>query len=154
MLYEVITARCVLLGEQEEITREHLLSIWKAGSGGEGEGAPRFHLQVPIPLENPDLKTAVKELERQLIRLALDRCGGSRPRAAELLGISHPALLYKAREYGIVYVITSYSIHYTKLYEWDWSGWPPGGRTHSSRCRRKTSGSGSGRKSSGGTVAG
>jgi len=96
---ENLAARCVLLGEQEEITREHLLSIWKAGSGG--EGAPRLHLQVPVPLENPDLKTAVKDLERQLIRLALDRCGGSRPRAAELLGISHPALLYKAREYGI-----------------------------------------------------
>lgn len=98
---ENLTARCVLLGEQEEISREHLFSIWKAGSGGEGEGTPRFLLQVQVPLEKPDLKTAVKELEKQLIRLALDRCGGSRPRAAELLGISHPALLYKAREYGI-----------------------------------------------------
>ncbi|GAB4365487.1 MAG: sigma-54 dependent transcriptional regulator [Deltaproteobacteria bacterium] len=98
---ENLAARCVLLGEQEEITREHLLSIWKAGSGAEGEGAPRLHLTVPVPLERPDLKTAVKELEKQLIRLALERCGGSRPKAAELLGISHPALLYKAKEYGI-----------------------------------------------------
>jgi len=98
---ENLAARCVLLAEQEEIAREHLLSIWKAGSGSEGEGAPRIHLEVRVPLEKPDLKAAVKELEKQLIRLALERCGGSRPRAAELLGISHPALLYKAREYEI-----------------------------------------------------
>lgn len=98
---ENLAARCVLLGEKEEISREYLFSLWKAGGGGEGEGAPRFLLQVQVPLEKPDLKTAVKELEKQLIRLALERCGGSRPRAAELLGISHPALLYKAREYRI-----------------------------------------------------
>ncbi|MGZ8461923.1 MAG: helix-turn-helix domain-containing protein [Candidatus Deferrimicrobiaceae bacterium] len=47
------------------------------------------------------MKAAVKEMERQMIRLALERTGGSRPKAAELLGISHPALLYKAKEYGI-----------------------------------------------------
>jgi two-component system, NtrC family, response regulator AtoC len=98
---ENLAARCVLLGEQEEISREHLVEIWKAGGGGKGEGAPRVLLQIQVPLEKPDLKTAVKELEKLLIRLALERCGGSRPRAAELLGISHPALLYKAREYGI-----------------------------------------------------
>jgi two-component system response regulator AtoC len=44
----------------------------------------------------------VRDLERQLIRMALERSGGSRPKAAELLGISHPALLYKAKEYGIL----------------------------------------------------
>jgi two-component system response regulator AtoC len=43
----------------------------------------------------------VRELERQLIRIALERTGGSRPKAAELLGISHPTLLYKAKEFGI-----------------------------------------------------
>jgi two-component system response regulator AtoC len=58
-------------------------------------------LRIPVSLENPDLKAAVKEMERQMIRLALERTGGSRPKAAELLGISHPALLYKAKEHGI-----------------------------------------------------
>jgi two-component system response regulator AtoC len=58
-------------------------------------------VRIPVSPERPDLKAAVRELERQLIRMALERTGGSRPRAAELLGISHPALLYKAKEYGI-----------------------------------------------------
>jgi two-component system response regulator AtoC len=40
-------------------------------------------------------------VEKQMIRIALERTGGSRPKAAELLGISHPALLYKAKAYGL-----------------------------------------------------
>jgi DNA-binding NtrC family response regulator len=70
--------RCTLLGGDGEISRDVLVSQ-----------------------ERPDLKGAVRELERQLIRMALEVTGGSRPKAAELLGISHPALLYKAKEYGI-----------------------------------------------------
>ncbi len=95
--------RCALLGSGREISKEELLSIWRQGTGGEegkGEG-PRQILSIPISSERPDLKAAVRELERQLIGMALERTAGSRPRAAELLGISHPALLYKAKEYGI-----------------------------------------------------
>ena len=96
-----LAARCVLLGREGEIARDDLFSIWKAGGGGESGGTPQVVLQVQVPLEQPDLKAAVRELEKQLIRMAIERCGGSRPRAAELLGISHPALLYKAKAYGI-----------------------------------------------------
>ena len=94
--------RCTLLATGKEVTRAGLLSVWK-GSGplGEGEAGPAFELRVPVSPERPDLKAAVRELERQLIRIALERTGGSRPKAAELLGISHPTLLYKAKEFGI-----------------------------------------------------
>jgi transcriptional regulator with PAS, ATPase and Fis domain len=79
-----------------------LLAVWKgSGSPDGGEAGPAFELRVPVSPERPDLKAAVRELERQLIRIALERTGGSRPRAAELLGISHPTLLYKAKEFGI-----------------------------------------------------
>jgi two-component system, NtrC family, response regulator AtoC len=40
-------------------------------------------------------------LERRLIRLALQRTGGNKTRAAELLELSSRALLYKIREYGL-----------------------------------------------------
>ena len=96
-----LAARCVLLGREGEISRDALFSIWKAGGGGESGGTPQVVLQVQVPLGKPDLKAAVKEVEKQLIRMAIERCGGSRPKAAELLGISHPALLYKAKAYGI-----------------------------------------------------
>jgi two-component system response regulator AtoC len=100
---ENLIERCVLLALEGEISREQLDSIWEGGAAGErgGDRSPRVVIRVPVSLANPDLKNAVKEMERQLIRLALERTGGSRPKAAELLGISHPALLYKAKEYGI-----------------------------------------------------
>ncbi len=95
--------RCTLLGGDREISREGLMAVWKvAGPGTRGQEASQTHgIRISVSAERPDLKGAVRELERQLIRLALERTGGSRPKAAELLGISHPALLYKAKEYGI-----------------------------------------------------
>ena len=94
--------RCALLATGPEISRAGLLAVWKGGGapGGEETG-PAREIRIPISPERPDLKAAVRELERQLIRIALERTGGSRPKAAELLGISHPTLLYKAKEFGI-----------------------------------------------------
>ncbi|HET6611304.1 MAG TPA: sigma 54-interacting transcriptional regulator [Kofleriaceae bacterium] len=47
------------------------------------------------------IKKAVRVLERDLICRALARTGGNRTSAAKLLEISHRALLYKIKEYGI-----------------------------------------------------
>jgi two-component system response regulator AtoC len=47
------------------------------------------------------VKRAFRALEEQLIRDALERTGGNRTRAAELLDLSYRALLYKVKEYGI-----------------------------------------------------
>jgi two-component system response regulator AtoC len=47
------------------------------------------------------IKRASREIEDHLIRRALGRTGGNRVRAAELLEISHRALLYKIKDYGI-----------------------------------------------------
>jgi two-component system, NtrC family, response regulator AtoC len=44
---------------------------------------------------------ARRRLERRLIRQALERTGGNKTRAAELLELSSRALLYKIREYGL-----------------------------------------------------
>jgi len=40
-------------------------------------------------------------LERRLIKQALERTGGNKTRAADLLELSSRALLYKIREYGL-----------------------------------------------------
>jgi two-component system response regulator AtoC len=92
-----VMERCALLASGAEVSRAGLLAVWKGGgaSGGRPSG-PTLEIRVPVSPERPDLKAAVRELERQLIRIALERTGGSRPKAAELLGISHPTLLYKA----------------------------------------------------------
>jgi two-component system response regulator AtoC len=61
---------------------------------------------APAPLEaGPDgslsVKKATRELEERLIRAALERTGGNRTRAAQLLDLSYRALLYKIKEYGL-----------------------------------------------------
>jgi two-component system response regulator AtoC len=47
------------------------------------------------------VKRRSAELEKELIQLALDRTGGNRTRAAELLDLSPRALRYKIQDYGI-----------------------------------------------------
>ena len=53
------------------------------------------------PGRDLSVKRAFRALEEQLIRAALERTGGNRTRAAELLELSYRALLYKIKEYGI-----------------------------------------------------
>jgi two-component system response regulator AtoC len=48
------------------------------------------------------IKRASRRSEEVLIRRALQKTRGNRTRAAELLEISHRALLYKIKEYGII----------------------------------------------------
>jgi two-component system response regulator AtoC len=47
------------------------------------------------------IKRTLRRTEEELIRRALARTNGNRTRAAELLEISHRALLYKIKEYKI-----------------------------------------------------
>lgn len=53
--------------------------------------------------EDLSIKRASRRSEEHLIRQALIRTRGNRTRAAELLEISHRALLYKIKEYSIFY---------------------------------------------------
>jgi two-component system, NtrC family, response regulator AtoC len=67
------------------------------------------HVSAPImSLDQPSLSEddlSVKKhgavLERRLIQKALERTGGNKTRAADLLELSSRALLYKIREYGL-----------------------------------------------------
>ena len=47
------------------------------------------------------VKRRTEELERALIKEALERTRGNRTRAAKVLDLSHRALLYKIRDYGL-----------------------------------------------------
>jgi two-component system, NtrC family, response regulator AtoC len=55
---------------------------------------------APSPLDL-SVKRRTEELERALIKEALERTRGNRTRAAKLLDLSHRALLYKIRDYGL-----------------------------------------------------
>jgi len=64
-------------------------------------------MTVQAPAPSPDtgdelsIKKATRELEQDLIKRALEVTQGNRTNAAKLLEISHRALLYKMKEYGI-----------------------------------------------------
>jgi two-component system response regulator AtoC len=69
-------------------------------SGGAAPGA--FAVALPdVKALDYSLKRAMEVLEQQFIRAALRKTRGNRTRAAELLEISHRALLYKIKDYGI-----------------------------------------------------
>ena len=86
--------RAVLLAEGDAVAVENLPEkLWAPVSGS----------PPPAPQDAQDLslKRAMRQLEESYIRAALRRTKGNRTRAAEVLEISHRALLYKIKEYGI-----------------------------------------------------
>jgi two-component system, NtrC family, response regulator AtoC len=56
---------------------------------------------MPWAEDDLSIKKAIHTIERELIRRSLVKTNGNRTRAAELLEISHRALLYKIKEYGL-----------------------------------------------------
>ncbi len=88
--------RAVLLAEGELVVPENLPEkLWAQ------KAPPPGAQPLPSPTVDLSLKRAMRELEETFIRAALRRTRGNRTRAAELLEISHRALLYKIKEYGI-----------------------------------------------------
>jgi len=61
----------------------------------------RTDVSLPFLGDDLSIKKATDSIERELIRRALEKTGGNRTRASELLEISHRALLYKIKEYGL-----------------------------------------------------
>ncbi|MFY0529279.1 sigma-54-dependent transcriptional regulator [Archangium gephyra] len=91
--------RAVLLAEGELILPENLPErLWAVPAPA---SAPALTPTRPSSEANLSLKQAIRDLEESYIRAALRRTRGNRTRAAEVLEISHRALLYKIKEYGI-----------------------------------------------------
>ena len=90
---ENVIERAMVLAEGPRIALEDL-----------PEGVRRPPPETPgVALDGDDLsvKRQGARLERHLIQLALDRTGGNKTQAAELLELSPRALRYKIQEYGI-----------------------------------------------------
>jgi two-component system response regulator AtoC len=85
--------RSVVLADGEKITLESLPPEIQSA-----QGSPP---QVKMDDEEYSIKKMSKVLETNLIRRALKKAKGNHTHAARLLEISHRALLYKIKEYGI-----------------------------------------------------
>ena len=90
---ENVVERAVILCDGQAIGPE-CLDNRIAGSGGPGTG-------LCLSPDMFSIKQAEITLEKELIRRALERTSGNRTHAARLLEISHRALLYKLKEYGL-----------------------------------------------------
>ncbi len=91
--------RAVLLADGTLIAPENLPEkLWAARPAP--AASPGLALPSPESMQY-SLKRAIEAVEAQFIRAALRQTRGNRTRAAELLEISHRALLYKIKDYGI-----------------------------------------------------
>jgi len=90
---ENVLERALVLTEDDVITIDDLPeAVRRPAPAGAGVGVDTDDLSV---------KKHGSRLERHLIQLALDRTGGNKTQAAELLELSPRALRYKIQEYGI-----------------------------------------------------
>jgi two-component system response regulator AtoC len=86
--------RVMVLCDGERCTVDHLPERLRGT-------LPRRSPLSLIPEDTLSIKKAEAYIEKDLIRRALHQTGGNRTHAARLLEISHRALLYKMKEYGI-----------------------------------------------------
>jgi len=90
-LQRVVERAAALAAVGEAIDLEHLPEAVAAS------------LTVPerVPFRLPPGGVSLEEVERELIRQALERAHGNKTRAAELLGLTRHTLLYRLEKYGL-----------------------------------------------------
>ena len=91
---ENVVERALILSRGERLRLDDLP---RGVIASRGEQAPA----APGPAEQLSLRRARRRAEIEVIRRALDATGGNRTQAAQLLRISHRALLYKIKDYGL-----------------------------------------------------
>ncbi len=85
--------RMVVLHHGQELD-EHALPLELLRTRSHGSDSDK-------PFSLPDDGISLDELEREMIRQALDRTHGNRSRAARLLGLSRDTLLYRIKKYAL-----------------------------------------------------
>lgn len=88
--------RGVVVADAREILPENLPDRVQAGGGGSSSSNGFAEKQDIL-----SLKVAQKRMESGMIARVLEKCGGNKSRAAEILEISYPSLLSKIKFYGI-----------------------------------------------------
>ncbi|GAB6157629.1 sigma-54 dependent transcriptional regulator [Desulfotomaculum varum] len=90
-----VIERAVILSQGQEIKSRHLpkeIQKLDSNKGKTGQG---------LIINFPDEGISFEEVEKELIIKALEKSNGNQTRAAQLLGITRSALLYRAQKYQI-----------------------------------------------------
>lgn len=89
-----VVERCVVLEKEEILTPQHL--------PGEISGTKPADELPDCRLVLPEDGLALEEVEKELIRQALDRSGNNQTKAAKLLRISYDTLRYQAKKFNLL----------------------------------------------------
>ncbi|MBN8548392.1 MAG: sigma-54-dependent Fis family transcriptional regulator [Deltaproteobacteria bacterium] len=90
--------RALVLTESESVDVDSLAEAVRGAPEARADAAPAL---PEINEDNLSIKQHARSLEISLILKALKKTSGNRTRAAKVLEISHRALLYKLKEYGL-----------------------------------------------------
>ena len=93
---ENVVQRAVAFCDRDVIGTDELGDRF-AGSSGRGRGTDR----TALPPDGLDLESHLTEIERDLIRQALERTDGHLTNAAKLLGMTFRSIRYKVKKYGL-----------------------------------------------------
>jgi DNA-binding NtrC family response regulator len=100
---ENLVERMAILHQEGTIDIEHLPERFRpgvaAGAAGAGSGLGAAPALPSLDGGMIDLNQVVGDFEYALIRQALDRCGGVKNRAAQMLGIKRTTLVEKLKKY-------------------------------------------------------
>ncbi|MBD3411475.1 MAG: AAA domain-containing protein [Ignavibacteriales bacterium] len=88
-----VVERATVLASEGELTEEHIVIQSVEGGGERKRKAERFSL--------PEEGVSLEEVEKRLIREALERADGNQSEAARLLGLSRETLRYRANKYDL-----------------------------------------------------
>jgi two-component system, NtrC family, response regulator PilR len=92
---ENVIERCVVLGHGKDLSEDCLPDHIRGGSRREEAAL------TAIPVTGLDLDAYLGEIERDILVKALERCGGVRKKAAELLGITFRSIRYRLAKFAI-----------------------------------------------------
>jgi DNA-binding NtrC family response regulator len=92
-----VVERAIILAPGEVLTDEHLPPELQESTVARNDDLTKT-TSMPLPAEGLRLE----EVERDLVRQALEGTGGNQVRAARLLGISRDALRNRMKKYGLL----------------------------------------------------
>lgn len=92
---ENFVERCIVLGWQEQI------DVSALPANIIGTGVSRCAVDAEIPAEGLDLEAYLENIEKQMILKAVEKSGGNRTKAAELLQISFRSIRYRLQKLGL-----------------------------------------------------
>ncbi|MDA3902661.1 MAG: sigma-54 dependent transcriptional regulator [Desulfuromusa sp.] len=91
-----VIERCVVMEDMEELTSERLPLDIGGRTVVSTERRQKFHIVLP------DDGISLEEVEKELLRLALERTGSNMTKAAKLLKVSYDVLRYQVKKYDLV----------------------------------------------------